>query len=100
MTLEISIALLVKAFRGKGGVFKYESTWAEAHPPHGSRVARMMSGVSKAKGGDVRGELVFSVRAAAGWFCEKSGCIGKVEDVKPVFFNFLILKTDFNWQPS
>jgi hypothetical protein len=21
---------------------------------------------------------------AAGWFCEKSGCIGKVEDVKPV----------------
>ena len=22
---------------------------------------------------------------AAGWFCEKSGWIGKVEDVKPVF---------------
>ena len=23
---------------------------------------------------------------AAGWFCEKTGWIGKVEDVKPVFF--------------
>jgi hypothetical protein len=33
--------------------------------------------------GNVRGEPVFSVMAA-GWFCEKSGCIGKVEDVKPV----------------
>jgi hypothetical protein len=22
----------------------------------------------------------------AGWFCEKSSCIGKVEDVKPFFF--------------
>jgi hypothetical protein len=37
---------------------------------------------------------------AAGWFCEKcekSGWIGKVEDVKPVlFFN---KKTDFNRQP-
>jgi hypothetical protein len=33
--------------------------------------------------GNVRGEPVFSVMAAS-WFCEKSGCIGKVEDVKPV----------------
>ena len=32
---------------------------------------------------NVRGEPVFSV-IAAGWFCEKSGWIGKVEDVKPV----------------
>jgi hypothetical protein len=32
---------------------------------------------------NVRGEPVFSV-VAAGWFCEKSGWIGKVEDVKPV----------------
>jgi hypothetical protein len=31
---------------------------------------------------NVRGESVFSVMAA-GWFCEKSGWIGKVEDVKP-----------------
>jgi hypothetical protein len=28
---------------------------------------------------NVQGELVFSVMAA-NWFCEKSGCIGKVED--------------------
>jgi hypothetical protein len=32
---------------------------------------------------NVQGELVFSVMDA-GWFCEKSGWIGKVEDVKPV----------------
>ena len=32
---------------------------------------------------NVRGEPGFSVMAA-GWFCEKSGGIGKVEDVKPV----------------
>jgi hypothetical protein len=32
---------------------------------------------------NVRGEPVFSVMAA-GWFCEKSGQIGKVEDVEPV----------------
>jgi hypothetical protein len=32
---------------------------------------------------NVRGELVFSVMTA-GWFCEMSGSIGKVEDVKPV----------------
>ena len=32
---------------------------------------------------NVRGEPVFSVMAT-GWFCEKSGWIGKVEDVKPV----------------
>ena len=29
---------------------------------------------------NVRGEPVFSVMAA-GWFCEESGLIGKVEDV-------------------
>ena len=34
---------------------------------------------------NVRGEPVYSVMAA-GWFCEKSGWIGKVEDVKPVLF--------------
>jgi hypothetical protein len=34
---------------------------------------------------NVRGEPVFSV-LAAGWFCEKSGWIGKVEDVKPALF--------------
>ena len=43
----------------------------------------------------VRGEPVFSVMAA-GWFCEKSGWIGKVEDVKPVL---LKKKSDFNRQP-
>ena len=32
---------------------------------------------------NVWGELLFSVMAA-GWFCEKFGLIGKVEDVKPV----------------
>ena len=31
---------------------------------------------------NVQGEPVFSVMAA-GWFCEKSGWIRKVEDVKP-----------------
>ena len=31
----------------------------------------------------LHGEPVFSVMAA-GWFCEKSGWIGKLEDVKPV----------------
>ena len=45
--------------------------------------------------GNVRGEPVFGVMVA-GWFCEKSGWIGKVEDVKPVF---LKKKTDFNRQP-
>jgi hypothetical protein len=39
-------------------------------------------------------ELVFSVMGA-GCFCEKSGWIGKVEDVKPA----LKKKTDFNRQP-
>jgi hypothetical protein len=34
-------------------------------------------------GPNVQGELVFSVMAA-GWFCEKSGGIGKVEDAKPM----------------
>jgi hypothetical protein len=37
--------------------------------------------------GNVRGEPVFSVMAA-GWFCEKSGWIAKVEDVKPVLLDF------------
>jgi hypothetical protein len=32
---------------------------------------------------NVPGEPIFSVMAA-GWFCEKSGGIGEVEDVKPV----------------
>ena len=44
---------------------------------------------------NVPGEPIFSV-TAAGWFCEKSGGIGKVEDVKPVLFE---TKTDFNRQP-
>jgi hypothetical protein len=34
---------------------------------------------------NVWGEPVFSVMAAS-WFCEKSGWIGKVEDVKPVLW--------------
>ena len=34
---------------------------------------------------NVREEPVFISVMAAGWFCEKSGWIGKVEDVKPVF---------------
>jgi hypothetical protein len=37
---------------------------------------------------NVRGEPVFNVMAA-GWFCEKSGRNGKVEDVKPVLFYFI-----------
>jgi hypothetical protein len=41
---------------------------------------------------NVRGEPVFSVMVA-GWFCEKYGWIGKVEDVKPVL---LKNQTDFN----
>jgi hypothetical protein len=32
---------------------------------------------------NVRGEPVFTVMAA-GWICENSGWIGKVEDVKPM----------------
>ena len=32
---------------------------------------------------NVLGEPVFSVMGA-GWFCEKSGWIGKVEDMKPM----------------
>jgi hypothetical protein len=32
---------------------------------------------------NVRGEPAFSVMAAS-WFCGKSSCIGKVEDVEPV----------------
>jgi hypothetical protein len=46
---------------------------------------------------NVWGEPVFSVMAA-GWFCEKSGRTGKVEDVKPVLL-FLIKKMDFNRKP-
>jgi len=45
---------------------------------------------------NVRGEPIFSVMVA-GWFCEKSGSIGKVEDVKPVFF--LLIKKD-GFQPA
>jgi hypothetical protein len=44
---------------------------------------------------NVWGELVFSVMAG-GWFCEKSGWIGKVEDVKPVLLEEENL--DFNRQ--
>ena len=33
---------------------------------------------------NVKGEPVFSVMAS-NWFCEKSGWIGKMEDVKPMF---------------
>jgi hypothetical protein len=42
---------------------------------------------------NVRGRPAFSVMTA-GWFCEKSGLIGKVEDVKPV-----LLKTN-GFQPT
>jgi hypothetical protein len=45
---------------------------------------------------NVQGEPVFSVMAA-GWFCEKSGWIGKVEDVKPVL-SFFFKKNGF--QPA
>ena len=39
------------------------------------------------KGGpNVPGEPVFISVMATGWVCEKSGWIGKVEDVKPVLF--------------
>ena len=44
---------------------------------------------------NVRGEPVFNVMAAV-WFCEKSGWIGKVEDVKPVLLKKI---TGFNRQP-
>jgi hypothetical protein len=44
---------------------------------------------------NVWGEPVFSVMAG-GWFCEKSGCIGKVEDGETGAFEE---KTDFNRQP-
>ena len=43
---------------------------------------------------NVRGELVFNIMAAD-WFCEKSGWIGKVEDVKPV-----LLKEENGFQPA
>jgi hypothetical protein len=43
---------------------------------------------------NVRGEPVFSVMAAS-WFCENSGQIRKVEDLKLVLFVFLKRK-DFN----
>jgi hypothetical protein len=51
--------------------------------------------LEKLDGSNVWGEPVFSVMVA-GWFCEKSGWIGKVEDVKPVLKK---KKTDFNRQP-
>ena len=53
------------------------------------------------KGGRISGDApkydveMFSVMAAS-WFCEMSGYIGKVEDVKPVL---IIKETDFNRQP-
>jgi hypothetical protein len=46
---------------------------------------------------NVRGEPVFSVMVA-GWFCEKSGGIGKVEDALKNWC-FRKRKTDFNRQP-
>jgi hypothetical protein len=57
-------------------------------------INQILMAVSRVKswdvGTNVRGELVFSV-TTAGWFCEKSGWIGKVEDVKQV----LLKKTIF-----
>jgi hypothetical protein len=35
---------------------------------------------------------------AAGWFCEKSGWIGKVEDVKPVLLNKKRISTDNHFE--
>jgi hypothetical protein len=52
-------------------------------------------GESASHSSNVRGEPVFSVMAA-GWFCDKSGWIGNLEDVKPVL---LTKKMDFNRQP-
>jgi hypothetical protein len=46
-------------------------------------VTRLPIGAPERPQNNVRGEPVFSVMAA-GWFCEKSGWIGKVEDVNPV----------------
>jgi hypothetical protein len=42
-------------------------------------------------GSHVQGEPVFSV-TAAGWFCEQSGWIGRVEDVKLVLLKIKIKK--------
>ena len=52
-------------------------------------IFRIMADVS-----NVRGEPVFSVMAA-GWFCEKFGCFGKVEDAKSV-----LLKKKTGFQPA
>jgi hypothetical protein len=35
---------------------------------------------------------------AAGWFCEKSGWIGKVEDVKPALFKKERISTDNHFE--
>jgi hypothetical protein len=59
---------------------------AAAPPPHHTGVAAGGGGPVPGlppSATNVRGELVFSVMAA-GRFCEKSGWIGKVEDVKLV----------------
>ena len=57
---------------------------------------RFPNRINKFKLSNVRGEPVFSVMVA-GWFWEKSGCIGNVEDVKPVF-KIIIKKNEF--QPT
>jgi hypothetical protein len=46
---------------------------------------------------NVRGEPVFSVMAA-GWFCEKSGGIGEVEDVKPVLLETKWISTSNHFE--
>jgi hypothetical protein len=48
---------------------------------------------------NVRGEPVFSVMAAR-WFCEKSGWIGKVKDVKPVLLANLKINLKKGFQPA
>ena len=51
--------------------------------PDSCRVQQICSSPDHCMWINVRGEPVFSVIAAS-WFCEKSGQIGQVEDVKPV----------------
>ena len=46
---------------------------------------------------NIRGEPVFNVMVA-GWFCEKSGWIGKVEDVKPVLLKNKQMSTDNHFE--
>jgi hypothetical protein len=48
-------------------------------------------------GNNVRGEPVFSVMVA-GWFCGKSGWIGKVEDVKPVLLKTKLISTNNHFE--